>query len=49
MNPSTAECLDYVRGVTRQFWELNMTETPASSDVHLLPYPYTIHETGLPS
>ena len=45
-NPNSAECLEYVRGVTGQFWELYTAETPASSDVHLLPYPYTISETG---
>ena len=45
-NPNSAECLEYVRGVTSQFWELYTAEEPASSDVHLLPYPYTISETG---
>ena len=41
-----AECLEDVRGVTGQFWDLYTAEEPASSDVHLLPYPYTISETG---
>ena len=46
-NPSSAECLmEYVREVTRKFWELYTAETPVSSDVHLLPYPYTIYENG---
>ena len=46
-NPSSAECLmEYVREVTRKFWELYTAETPVSSDVHLLPYPYIISETG---
>ena len=45
-NPSSAECLEYVREVTRKFWELYTAETPVSSDVHLLPYPYTIFENG---
>ena len=49
-NLNTAECLEYVREVTGQFWELYTAETPASiavmSIVYLLPYPYTISETG---
>ena len=45
-NPNSAECLEYVRGITGQFWDLYTAERPASSDVHLLPYPYTISETG---
>ena len=35
-----------MREVTRKFWKLYTAETLVSSDVHLLPYPYIISETG---
>ena len=45
-NPNSEECLDYVRNVTSQFWDVYTAEVPSSSDVHLLPYPYNISDTG---
>ena len=45
-NPSSAECLEYVREVTSKFCELYTAETRVSSDVHLLPYLYINSETG---
>ena len=45
-NPDTAECLEYVMGVTGQFLELYTAEILASSDVPLLPHPDTMSETG---
>jgi len=45
-NPNSAECLEYVRNVTSQFWEIYTADEPAGTDVHLLPYPYSISETG---
>jgi len=45
-NPNSGECLDYVRSVTSQFWDVYTAEVPSSSDVHLLPYPYDISDTG---
>ena len=45
-DPNSAECLEYVRGVTEQFWELYTAPEPEHSEVHLLPYPLTVTERG---
>ena len=45
-NPNSAECLEHVRAVTRDFWEVYTADTPTGSEVHLLPYPYNISEMG---
>ena len=45
-DPNTAECLDHVRQVTEQFWETYTADEPISSQVHLLPYPLYVAQTG---
>ena len=45
-DPSTEECLSYVRGVTGEFWSVYTAEEPQGSEVHLLPYPLHVSETG---
>ena len=45
-NPNSAECLNYVRNVTQEFWQHYTDDQPIHSDVHLLPYPLYISETG---
>ena len=39
-------CLDHVRQVTSDFWELYTAESPERSDPHLLPYPLYVSPTG---
>ena len=39
-------CLDHVRQVTNDFWELYTAESPQRSDTHLLPYPLYVSPTG---
>jgi len=45
-NPNSAECLNYVRSLTQEFWEIYTADEPIHSDVHLLPYPLYVSETG---
>jgi len=45
-NPNSAECLHYVKSVTEDFWQLYTADEPTHSDVHLLPYPLYVSETG---
>jgi len=45
-NPNSAECLAYVKTVTEEFWRVYTADTPLHSDVHLLPYPLYVSETG---
>jgi len=45
-DPNSAECLDYIRQVTEDFWALYTADEPESSPVHLLPYPLYIAQTG---
>lgn len=44
--PNTEQCLSYVRSVTAQFWDVYTAEEPQGSEVHLLPYPLQVSETG---
>ena len=39
-------CLDHMRQVTNDFWELYTAESPQRSDTHLLPYPLYVSPTG---
>ena len=45
-DPGTAECLEKVGEVTREFWDVYTADEPSHSDVHLLPYPLLVSETG---
>jgi len=45
-NPNSAECLQYVRETTEEFWQVYTADEPIHSDVHLLPYPLYVSETG---
>ena len=45
-DPGSAECLERVREVTSQFWEVYTADEPSHSDVHMLPYPLVVSETG---
>ena len=45
-DPSTEDCLSYVRSTTKEFWEVYTADQPQGSEVHLLPYPLVISETG---
>lgn len=45
-NPNSAECLGYVRSLTEEFWQIYTADEPIHSDVHLLPYPLYVSETG---
>ena len=45
-NPNSAECLEYVRSTTQEFWDVYTADEPIHSDVHLLPYPLYVSETG---
>lgn len=40
------ECLEFVRRVTQQFWQLYTAEEPQHSEVHLLPYPLAVTQHG---
>ena len=39
-------CLDHVRQVTNEFWDLYTGDSPEHSDTHLLPYPLHVDPTG---
>ena len=45
-DPNTQECLSYVRAVTEDFWSIYTADEPEGSDIHLLPYPLHISDTG---
>jgi len=45
-NPASDECLAKIKQVSSDFWQLYTAEEPTHSDVHLLPYPLTVAETG---
>ena len=45
-DPHSADCLSYVRSVTAEFWSVYTADQPQGSEVHLLPYPLVISETG---
>ena len=45
-DPGTRECLDRVREVSQQFWQIYTADQPTHSDIHLLPYPLLVSETG---
>ena len=46
LNPSSNECLDSVKQITQNFWELYTAEEPEHSDVHALPYPINVDAEG---
>ena len=39
-------CLDHVRQVTNEFWDLYTADSPQHSDTHLLPYPLYVSASG---
>jgi len=45
-DPSSDECLAKVREVAADFWTSYTDPEPSHSDVHLLPYPVIVAETG---
>eukprot|EP00091_Calanus_sinicus_P015702 TRINITY_DN34252_c0_g1_i1.p1 TRINITY_DN34252_c0_g1~~TRINITY_DN34252_c0_g1_i1.p1 ORF type:complete len:127 (+),score=10.46 TRINITY_DN34252_c0_g1_i1:96-476(+) len=46
-NPNSAECLNYVKSMTEEFWQIYTADEPIHSDVHLLPYPlYCVRDRG---
>jgi len=44
--PGYPECLNRMREVTSAFWEIYTRDEPTHSDVHMLPYPLQVSETG---
>jgi len=44
--PQSQACLDHVRQVTSDFWELYTAESPQHSDTHMLPYPLYVSPSG---
>ena len=45
-DPASQECLQQVRDVTSQFWEIYTMDEPTFSHIHMLPYPLNVSETG---
>jgi len=45
-DPGNPSCLEKIREVTTQNWELYTADKPQHSDVHMLPYPLCVSETG---
>ena len=45
-DPASWDCLSRVREVTSEFWDIYTAEEPTHSDIHLLPYPLLVSETG---
>jgi phospholipase D1/2 len=45
-NPGSRECLEKVRKVTGDFWNLYSDDTPLDSSVHMLPYPIFVGQDG---
>ncbi len=45
-DPASEACLERVRAVSRDFWDLYTADEPIHSDVHWLPYPLVVSETG---
>jgi len=44
--PWSQACLDHVRQVTNEFWDLYTADSPQHSDTHLLPYPLYVSASG---
>jgi len=45
-DPGSPECLERVREVTEQFWEIYTDDEPVFSPIHMMPYPLNVSETG---
>jgi len=45
-DPSSWDCVTKVRKVASEFWDIYTAEEPTHSDIHLLPYPLLVSETG---
>eukprot|EP00096_Caligus_rogercresseyi_P003408 TRINITY_DN1636_c0_g1_i1.p1 TRINITY_DN1636_c0_g1~~TRINITY_DN1636_c0_g1_i1.p1 ORF type:complete len:786 (+),score=221.15 TRINITY_DN1636_c0_g1_i1:88-2445(+) len=46
IHPETSDCLNTVTEITTDFWETYTSEDPSHSDVHMLPYPFSISQDG---
>jgi len=45
-NPGSWDCVERVRAVSSEFWEIYTADEPVHSDIHLLPYPLAVSEMG---
>ena len=46
LQPESDDCLEKIKEITQDFWNLYTAEESEHSDVHLLPYPINVDEEG---